>query len=88
MEEARNRYFMRMQVEDRPGVLAGIASVFGNNNVSIAQVIQKSVGEGTAELVVITDRVVERHFRDALLVMNGMSIVKEIPSVLRVYVQD
>ena len=88
VEEARNRYFMRMQVEDRPGVLAGIASVFGNNNVSIAQVIQKSVGEGTAELVVITDRVVERHFRDALLVMNGMSIVKEIPSVLRVYVQD
>lgn len=63
-------------------------SVFGNNHVSIALVIQKSVGEGTAELVIITDQVEERHFRDALLVMNEMSIVKEIPSVLRVYAQS
>ena len=87
MDEVQNRYFMRMEVEDRPGVLAAIASVFGNNHVSIAQVIQKSVGEGTAELVIITDQVEERHFKDALLVMNEMSIVKEIPSVLRVYAQ-
>ena len=88
VDEVQNRYFMRMEVEDRPGVLAAIASVFGNNHVSIAQVIQKSVGEGTAELVIITDQVEERHFRDALLVMNEMSIVKEIPSVLRVYAQS
>lgn len=77
-----------MEVEDRPGVLAAIASVFGNNHVSISQVIQKSVGGGTAELVIITDQVEERHFKDALLVMNEMSIVKEIPSVLRVYAQS
>ncbi len=84
-EEMRNRYFLRLSVDDRPGVLAGIASVFGNNNVSISQVIQKNVSDGTAELVVITDQVVERHFRDALLVIKEMSMVKEIPSVLRVY---
>ena len=41
-DETSHRYFLRLQVEDRPGVLAGIASVFGNNNVSIAQVIQKN----------------------------------------------
>ena len=84
-EEMQSRYFLRLHAEDRPGVLAGIASVFGNNNVSIAQVIQKSAAEGTAEMVIITDRVVERHFRDALLIIKEMSIVKEIPSVLRVY---
>ena len=88
VDEVRNRYFIRMEVEDRPGVLAAIASVFGNNHVSISQVIQKSVGGGTAELVIITDQVEERHFKDALLVMNEMSIVKEIPSVLRVYAQS
>ena len=88
VDEVRNRYFIRMAVEDRPGVLAAIASVFGNNHVSISQVIQKSVGGGTEELVIITDQVEERHFKDALLVMNEMSIVKEIPSVLRVYAQS
>ena len=84
-EEMQSRYFLRLSVEDRPGVLAGIASVFGNNNVSISQVIQKNVAEGTAEIVVITDLVLERHFRDALLVMKEMSMVKEISSVLRVH---
>lgn len=84
-EEMQSRYFLRLSVEDRPGVLAGIASVFGNNNVSISQVIQKNVAEGTAEIVVITDLVLERHFRDALLVMKEMSMVKEVSSVLRVH---
>ena len=59
--------------------------MFGNNNVSISQVIQKNADRGLAELVVITDQVVERHFRDSLLVIKEMSMVKEIPSVLRVY---
>ena len=85
VEEMRSRYFLRLKAEDRPGVLAGIASVFGNNNVSISQVIQKSASGGTAELVVITDQVVERHFRDSLLVIKELSMVKEISSVLRVY---
>lgn len=34
-------FYIRMTVTDRPGVLAGIAGVFGNNNVSIATVLQK-----------------------------------------------
>lgn len=85
VEEIKSRYFLRFQVEDRPGVLAGIASVFGNNNVSIAQVIQKNKCGDLAELVVITDTVLERHFQDALLVIRGMSMVKEISTVLRVY---
>ena len=84
-EEVKNRYFLRFQVEDRPGVLAGIASVFGNNNVSIAQVIQKNKSGDLAELVVITDTVLERHFQDALLVIREMSMVKEISAILRVY---
>ena len=54
-----------LQVEDRYGVLASIASVLGNNCVSIAQIIQKAKRQDLAEIVVITDKVRERHFRDA-----------------------
>lgn len=88
MEDIRSRYFLRMQVEDRPGVLANIAGVFGNNNVSIAQLIQKTNHEKYAELVVITDTVLERNLNDALALFGGMSVVKKIPSIIRVYHKD
>lgn len=85
IEETSSKFFMRIQAADRPGVLANIASVLGNNDVSIAQVVQKSRKQGTAELVIITDEVEERHFNDALAIFHGMSAVQEISGVIRVY---
>lgn len=79
-----SQFYIRMLVNDRPGVLAGIAGVFGNNNVSIAAVVQKASKGDQAELVVITHRVLERNMQDALTVLRGMSIVGEIGSVIRV----
>ena len=85
IEDTDSRFFLRLQVEDRPGVLANIASVLGNNSVSIAQVVQKSANGGVAELVIITDTVCERNMNDALKVFDGLSVVKEISGVIRVY---
>lgn len=84
IEDISSKYFIRMQVEDRYGVLANIASVFGNNCVSMAQVIQRRRNGNVAEIVVITDLVEERHLKDSLAVFKGMSIVKEISAVIRV----
>ncbi|MCI5649998.1 MAG: homoserine dehydrogenase [Fusicatenibacter sp.] len=83
--EISSRYFVRMQIENRYGTLASVASVFGNNQVSIAQMVQKRVNGTVAEIVVITDQVKERHFMDAMKILGGMSIIKEISSVIRVY---
>lgn len=85
IQDIQSRYFLRMQVEDRFGVLAGVASVFGNNCVSIAQIIQKAKKGDLAEIVVITDKVFERNFNDSLAVLQGMSMIKEICAVIRVY---
>ena len=41
-----SRYFMRIQVLDKAGALANIAGVLGNNDVSIAQVVQKKSRDG------------------------------------------
>lgn len=59
--------------------------MFGNNNVSIAQVIQKNKRGELAELAVITEQVLERHFKDAILVLGEMSMIMEISTILRVY---
>ena len=84
IEDVSSKYFIRMQVEDRYGVLANIASVFGNNCVSMAQVIQRRKKGNIAEIVVITDSVEERHLKDSLAVFQGMSIVKQISAIIRV----
>ena len=85
MEDITSRYFLRMQVDDKAGVLATVASVLGNNGVSIEQVVQKARSGDNAEIVVITNRVQERHVKDALLTFKDMSSVKAICSLIRVY---
>ena len=85
IDETKSKFFLRINAHDRPGVLANIASVLGNNDVSIAQVVQKRRSGGVAELVIITDEVEEKHFNDAMAVFKGMSVVKEIAGVIRVY---
>ncbi len=76
-------FYIRMTVTDRPGVLAGIAGVFGNNNVSIASVIQKTSSGQCAELILITHQVKEQNLSDSLAVLRGMSIVDRIDNVIR-----
>lgn len=83
--DIESRYFIRIEVEDRAGVLATVASVLGNNNVSIAKVVQKVRKGGYAELVVITDLAFEKNIKDAMVIFEGMSMVKQINSLIRVY---
>ena len=85
IDDTESKYFMRMQVDDRPGVLASVASVLGNTDVGIDRVIQKTKKGNTAELVVITDSVLERNFKDALAIFKSMAMIREISSVIRAY---
>lgn len=85
IEETKSRFFLRMQVTDKPGALANIAGILGNNDVSIAQVVQKKSRDGVAELVIITDTVRERHFNDSIRILEGMSVIKEVSGIIRVY---
>ncbi len=84
-DDMESRFFLRLHVDDRPGVLASIASVLGNNNVSIAQVIQKQKDGDLAEIVVVTAGVREGDFNDAMLIIEGMNAVHKVSSVIRVY---
>ena len=83
--EVENKFFLRMQVENRPGVLAQIAQVFGEHNVSIARVVQKNAREEHAELVVVTEKVKEKHRKSALSELREMESISEISSVIREY---
>jgi len=82
--DIKTKYYVRMKVIDRPGVLAAIASVFGNQEVSLASVIQKRNIGHIAEIVWVTHDVLEKNIQDALKIIDGLSIVEEISNVIRV----
>ncbi|NPV92205.1 MAG: homoserine dehydrogenase [Firmicutes bacterium] len=84
ISEVKTRYYLRILVKDRPGVLAGIAGVFGNQQVSIASVIQKRTEDSMAELVFVTHQVEEGNLQDSLKIISGMAIVGKVSNVIRV----
>lgn len=83
--DVKNKFFIRMQVVNKPGVLAAIASIFGEHKVSISKVVQKIVTDEAAELVIVTDAVKEYHMEDALEQLKKMDTMREISSVIREY---
>lgn len=84
-DDVKNKFFVRMQVTNKPGVLARIASMFGEHKVSISKVIQKVITGGVAELVIVTEAVKEYHMQDALMHLREMDTTQEISSVIREY---
>ena len=83
ISKLKAKYYVRLLAKDRPGVLAGIAGVFGNHEVSLATVLQKDSNQGYAQLVLITDLVEESDLRSALKVLSEMDIVGAVENVIR-----
>lgn len=83
MADMEGQYYLLLRVEDRPGVLADIAGVFGRNQVSIKSVWQEGTGE-EAQLVFITHRAREGAFQEAVVELRGLPAVEEVRSILRV----
>jgi homoserine dehydrogenase len=83
--ELVTEYYVRLLVQDEPGVLAAVASIFGRHGVSLASVIQKRTDEvGGAEIVWVTHRASERDFRAAIAEIEALEVVDSIGSVIRV----
>ena len=79
------RYYVRLSLEDKPGILGPVASIFGNEGVSIALVSQPTHDEtAVASLVLLTQPAKERSVRAALEAVREVDGVQEVCSVIRV----
>ena len=87
MAEMTGQYYILLRVEDRPGVLAEIASVFGRSDVSIKSVWQEGTGRD-AQLVFITHRALEGAFQEAVATLRDLPAVEEVRSILRVEAEE
>jgi homoserine dehydrogenase len=85
MEAIHCRYYLRVTAQDRPGVLSKVAGILGENDISIANVIQK--GRGTREavpVVMLTHEARERDMRSALAKIDRLRDVAAATTMIRV----
>lgn len=75
--------YVRLEVEDAPGVLASIAGTFGEAGVSIRSVWQEGRGD-RATLLLVTHVAPEASHRKALDQLSGMEAVRQVAAVIRV----
>jgi homoserine dehydrogenase len=83
MAEHEGQYYILLRVEDRPGVLAEIASVLAGNRVSIKSVWQEGAGVD-AQLVFVTHRAREDAFQRSVAQLHDLGAVEQVRSILRV----
>ena len=84
MKDVYSSWFIRLSVKDEPGVLATIASLFGDNNVSIESVIQEGRGDN-AELVLVTHEAAEEDLTSSIDSIANLESVSSVTSTIRVY---
>ena len=84
IEEVKNSFYIRMKVNDKPGVMAKIASIFGKYDVSLASVLQKEALATEVPLVFITHLEKEKNIYNSLEKIDKLSDVININSVIRV----
>ncbi|MYE55080.1 MAG: homoserine dehydrogenase, partial [Chloroflexi bacterium] len=86
MDALETKYYMRMNVIERPGVFAQILKVLGDLDISIASAIQKETDDAArrAEIVLMTHRAKEESVQTALQAIDKLEVVNEIGSLIRV----
>ncbi len=83
MGSTKTRYLIRLDVADRPGVLAAVAQTFSKHDVSIQTVRQTGRGDN-AELIVMTHKATDSALASTVADLSSLDAVKDVASVIRV----
>ena len=83
IEDVMSRYLIRLDVADKPGVLATVAQLFASHTVSIETVRQSGRGD-SAELIVATHSAPEASLKKTVTALAQSDVVKSVESVLRI----
>jgi homoserine dehydrogenase len=94
--DASSAYYLSLVAVDRPGVLAAIASVLGDNSISIASMSQSAADsdlggaleEDEARIDFITHRTGRRNLEATLSVLRSLESVRRVGSVIRVLSEE
>jgi len=78
MGDVETSYYLRMRVEDKPGVLADITRILADRDISIDAMIQKEPEEGEAQtdIILLTHRSIENRLTDAIASIEALPTVR------------
>ncbi len=83
--EIAARYYLRLSLLDKPGMLARVAQILGQNGISIASVMQKEARSGEyVPVIIVTHAAKEKGFRDALKEIDTLDVVGATTVRLRI----
>ncbi|MGH8665183.1 MAG: homoserine dehydrogenase, partial [Burkholderiales bacterium] len=77
MDEVETAYYLRMRVDDRPGVLADITRILADLSISIDAMVQKEPrpGEQQVDIVMLTHLTREKHIKTAIAAIEALHVV-------------
>jgi homoserine dehydrogenase len=85
MAETTNKYYLRLNAQDRPKVVGHLGNACGDAGVSLEALMQKGINpDGTASIVLLTKNVTEKQMNQALETIRGQASTAEIGCLLRV----
>ncbi|MES9934958.1 MAG: homoserine dehydrogenase [Sedimenticola sp.] len=78
MDDVETAYYLRMQVSDKPGVMAKIAGIFADSGISIEAIQQKEPGEGETQvsLIMLSHTVLEKQMNEAIAEIEALECVQ------------
>jgi homoserine dehydrogenase len=80
-------FYLHLEVADRPGVLAQIAQVLGNNEISVKSVVQRGIGDD-ARLVMVVHECLESRFKAAMDEIARLDFLRSAPRAIRVIEEE
>jgi homoserine dehydrogenase len=84
-DDVRTKYYIRLIVEDRPGVLAQVAHRLGGAGVSVAQMFQEPGVRGESSITMLTHDARDRDARDAVLAIASLPAIRKKPRAIRIF---
>ena len=82
-----SQFYILIEVADKPGVLAAIASAFGEHGVSIKSMEQRGMADD-ARLIFVTHKAKERDLEATITAVRQLDVVHKVGSILRVVGED
>ena len=83
-DKIKSKYYLRIDVSDKAGVLARITKIFETNNISVETMIQKSTSNITANLLISTHIAIERDIQNMIKELENLDFVNSKPVMIRI----
>lgn len=83
-DDIETKYYLRLAVSDKPGTLANVANILGNNNISIKTLLQKPIDNNSANLLLSTHLSLEKNINKAICELKKLNVVLKNPTMIRI----